>query len=178
MKKAIVITALIAGMTILSVPTSAQTMYVNDVAGLRVRSEPNTDSEILRVLPYAEQVDGDISDGWMRIEDGYVCCDYLQSDDPLEDAEYLGEWRVTAYAATGNLTASGTVPQVGWTLAANDLPFGSIVFIPGYGTWRVEDRGPQSLGSSWCDLFLGDMDTCVAWGDKYLDVYLINEIEQ
>lgn len=153
----------------------AKAEFVVAESGLRVRKKPNLDAEVIKVLPYRTEVEGTISDGWMKTEDGFVSAEFLSETDPLAEAQFLGTWRVTAYAATGNMTASGTWPEAGRTLATNNLPFGSLVYVSGHGIWRVEDRGPGYMGSEWCDLFLGNTDDCIVFGDKRLDIYLINK---
>ena len=50
------------------------------------------------------------------------------------------EVELTFYGATGELTASGTVPQVGRTIACNFLPMGTHVRINGH-EYIVEDTG-------------------------------------
>lgn len=50
------------------------------------------------------------------------------------------EVELTFYGATGELTASGTVPQVGRTVACNFLPMGTRVRINGH-EYIVEDTG-------------------------------------
>lgn len=151
----------------------ARAEYVNAYNGLCVRAEPNTDAEVLEVLPFAEEVHGNIVNGWMQIEDGFLNAEYLSETNPLSEAECLGVWRVTAYAATGNMTASGTWPEKGWSLATNYLPFGSVLYLTGYGIWEVQDRGPTSLGSLWCDLFLENEADCIAFGETTAEVYLL-----
>ena len=88
---------------------------------------------------------------------------------------YMGTWRVTAYAYTGNPCANGNYPETGYTIAHNSLPFGTKVFIEGVGFRTVEDRGPEWLGEEWCDLYLGDTAECVQWGNQYRKVWVMTE---
>ena len=88
---------------------------------------------------------------------------------------YTGTWRITAYAATGNPCANGNYPQTGYTIACNSLPFGTEVYIDGVGFRTVEDRGPEWLGSEWLDIYMGEVEPCVQWGDQYRDVYVVAE---
>lgn len=150
----------------------ASAAYVNSDDGLRVRSEPNTESEIVRVLQYGEEIETEGSGEWVKVEDGYVCAEYVQEDNPIE-GDFLGVWRVTAYAATGNACANGNYPSIGTTIAHNSLPFGTRVYIEGVGERVVEDRGPAYLGDEWCDLYLGDTGSCVQWGDQQRRVWKI-----
>lgn len=145
------------------------------VEGLRVRQEPSEDSEIVEVLPFGTDVNGKIKDGWMQVENGFVKSEHLADSNPLDELEYLGEWRLTAYYETGNATASGVYPEVNVTAAHNDLPFGTQLYVEGYGTWTVQDRGPSSMGTEWMDLYLGDYSTCVQFGDRTAKVYILEK---
>ena len=61
-------------------------------------------------------------------------------------------------------TASGTRARRG-TLAADTsrFPFGTIIFIPGYGYGRVEDRGGDIVGNR-VDLFFPRHSEAAEWG--------------
>lgn len=169
-------------LVLFAMTANAETVYVNSEDGLRVRTKPTTESTYTQVLQYGEKVaviDDEPLNGWLRIEGGgYILSEYTQDTDPFEDMEYLGNWRVTAYAETGYCCANGQYPTTGYTIACNSLPFGTQVYIDGVGFRTVEDRGPAWLGSEWCDLYLGDYQTCVQWGNQYRDVYLVPEEEE
>ena len=84
---------------------------------------------------------------------------------------YIGDYRITAYEWTGNPCANGNYPSEGYTVACNDLPFGTEVYIDGVG-WRVvEDRGGG--GEGWMDIYMGDVGACFEWGRQYRDVWLV-----
>lgn len=73
---------------------------------------------------------------------------------------------ITAYCYTGNRTASGTWPKVGTVAADTDiLPFGTKVYIPGYGIGTVEDRGGEINGNR-MDVYLPSRAAAVEWGRK------------
>ena len=168
----VIIAFMIGIILICAMGDQASAAYVNSDDGLRVRSEPNTESEIVRVLQYGEEIETEGSGEWVKVEDGYVCAEYVQEDNPIE-GDFLGVWRVTAYAATGNACANGNYPSIGTTIAHNSLPFGTCVYIEGVGERVVEDRGPTYLGDEWCDLYLGDTGSCVQWGDQQRRVWKI-----
>ena len=168
--------AILVFLMVMVIQTDAE--YVNAYEGLNVRARPNTESEVLEILPFATEVSGKIrKNGWMKLSDreGYLKTEFLTQQNPLDEMEFLGTWRITAYAETGSPCANGNYPTVGYTIACNSLDFGTKVFIQGLGTRTIEDRGPDWLGSEWCDLYLGDTADCIAWGDQYRDVYLIKE---
>lgn len=68
------------------------------------------------------------------------------------------------------MTASGTKAQIG-TVAADTqlLPMGTILYIPGYGWGRVEDRGGAIKGHK-LDLFFETHEEALEWGRQQVDV--------
>ncbi len=68
--------------------------------------------------------------------------------------------------ATG-ITASGTQARRG-TIAADAVryPFGTTLYIDGYGYGRVEDRGGGIKGDH-VDLFFRSHDEALEWGRRY-----------
>lgn len=64
------------------------------------------------------------------------------------------------------ITASGTEARPG-TIAADTrvLPFGTILYVPGYGYGRVEDTGGDIKGNR-IDLFYRSHDDALDWGRK------------
>lgn len=97
----------------------------------------------------------------------------IAEESPEEELEYLGTFEMTAYEWTGNPCANGNYPEVGYTIACNSLPLGTTVYIEGVGYRVVEDRGADWHGSNWMDLYLGDVDSCYAWGVRSVDVYIV-----
>ena len=67
-------------------------------------------------------------------------------------------------------TASGTQAQPG-TIAADTrhYPFGTIMYVPGYGYGRVEDRGGKVKGQH-IDLFFRTHGQAQRWGSEKLRV--------
>jgi uncharacterized protein YabE (DUF348 family) len=94
-------------------------------------------------------------------------------------AKFTMEMEVTAYCSqcnTGNKTAVGTYPSGGWTVAAknNKLPYGTSIYVPGFGYGRIEDTG--GFPSYVIDVYLGERSVCTCgqeWGRRYLTVYVI-----
>lgn len=68
------------------------------------------------------------------------------------------------------MTASGAWARPG-TIAADTsvFPFGTIMYVPGYGYGRVEDRGSAIKGRR-IDLFFPRHGHALQWGRKTLDV--------
>lgn len=91
-------------------------------------------------------------------------------------------WRGRAVFANGEnkgerkrvgITASGTRARRG-TIAADTAryPFGTIMYVPGYGYGTVEDRGSAIQGDH-IDLFFGSHADAMRWGrqSKRVTVY-------
>lgn len=72
------------------------------------------------------------------------------------------------------ITASGTKAHDG-TIAADTryFPFGTVMYVPGFGYGRVEDRGGAIKGYH-IDLWFDDHDDALAWGvrQKKVKVWL------
>lgn len=91
----------------------------------------------------------------------------------------LGTFRITAYCAcsrcnggSSGLTASGTVPEVGYTIAVDPsvISMGSEVQIEGQsGTFCALDTGVS--GNS-IDLFMSSHSEALAWGVRYREVWV------
>lgn len=169
---------------IVCIKTEAKDMFVNSESGLRLREKPSEDADVILTLKYGDKVKTKLktfgeNNEWVRVrfdgQRGYVHGEYLQEDDPLEGMTYLGSWHITAYTHTGNVCANGNYPTAGYTVACNALDFGTKIYIEGVGERVVEDRGPGWLGSAWCDVFMSDYGSCVAWGSQYREVYLVEE---
>ena len=107
-----------------------------------------------------------------EIEEESVAYEEEYVEEYEEEMVYLGTYRITAYEWTGYTCANGNYPSEEYTVACNDLPLGSTVYIDGVGYRVVEDRGGG--GSGWLDLYLGDVSACYEWGVQYRDVYLVD----
>lgn len=68
------------------------------------------------------------------------------------------------------VTASGTHARHGTIAAdASRYPFGTVIYVPGYGYGRVEDRGGAIQGDH-VDLFFSSHDEAREWGRRILRV--------
>lgn len=116
-------------------------------------------------------------------EDSYE--DYEESVDSETESEasssgqgtYLGNFTLTAYCncaqccgTAGNLTASGTVPTAGRTVAMAGVPFGTQLLING-NVYTVEDLGTPY---GHVDVFFNDHASALAFGLQSADVYQLN----
>ena len=71
------------------------------------------------------------------------------------------------------ITADGTKAQHG-TIAADikRYPFGTKMYVPGYGWGEVHDTG-SALKGNHIDVFFSDRDDALEWGKKYLKVVIL-----
>lgn len=71
------------------------------------------------------------------------------------------------------ITSDGTTAKKG-TIAADikRYPYGTKMYVPGYGWGEVHDTGSAIKGDH-IDLFFPDHDDAMDWGKKYLDVTII-----
>ena len=153
--------------------TTAQAEYVTAPNGLNVRAERSMDSAVVEILPFGAEIQPvRIGKRWAKLDNGFVSTEWISDSNPFDDMDYMGEWHITAYAYTGSPCANGEYPETGRTVACNSLPFGTEVYIDGIGFRTVTDRGPDSMGDAWIDLYLGDYAECVQWGSQHRKVWV------
>ena len=115
---------------------------------------------------------------------------YTESSDSSESADsssessssssqgnYLGTFTLTAYCncaqccgTAGNLTASGTVPTAGRTVAMAGVPFGTQLLING-NVYTVEDLGTPY---GHVDIYFNSHSEALAFGLQSAEVYRLN----
>ena len=66
-------------------------------------------------------------------------------------------------------TASGVMARHGTVAAPRDIPFGTIVYVEGYGYGRVEDRGGAIRGNR-LDLWFPSHQAALNWGRQSVQV--------
>ena len=113
-------------------------------------------------------------------EDSYEDTEESESSDQsyTEDSEtYLGTFTLTAYCncaqccgTAGNLTASGTVPTAGRTVAMAGVPFGTQLLINGT-VYTVEDLGTPY---GHVDIYCSSHSEALAFGLQSAEVYRLN----
>lgn len=90
-----------------------------------------------------------------------------------EPGVYLGCYVTTAYHWTGDPCSDGVYPVLGYTVACNDPNlWHRWVYIDGVGARYIHDRGGMSTYTH-LDIYLGDYDSCIAWGRRDLNVWLM-----
>lgn len=80
----------------------------------------------------------------------------------------------TAYSYTGQNTASGTYPKYG-TVAVDPrvIPFGTRMFIEGYGYATALDKGGSIKGNR-IDVFLESQSEALRWGVRKVKIYILD----
>lgn len=79
----------------------------------------------------------------------------------------------TAYTHTGNNTATGKAPYRGIVAVdTNVIPFGTKLYVEGYGVAEAADRGGAIKGNR-IDLFMETASEARRWGVKTVDMYIL-----
>lgn len=89
--------------------------------------------------------------------------EYYANDGDIP-GDYAGTFELTAYEWTGQPMANGQYPYYG-ACASNYFALGTVLYIEGYGTFTVCDRG--GMPNNVIDIYLGDPDECWEFGRKY-----------
>ena len=89
------------------------------------------------------------------------CCNWKRS---WLGRPVIAKGKYKGHAKKVGITASGTKAKVG-TIAAdtNKYPFGTVMYVPGYGYGRVEDRGSAIQGEH-IDLYFRTHKQALKWG--------------
>jgi len=83
----------------------------------------------------------------------------------------LGVWDITAYTWTGNPCANGEYPYEG-LCAVNGLPFGTVIYVDGWGYLTVADRGGMA-GWYDVDIYLDSEAACWEYGRRAREVWVV-----
>lgn len=102
----------------------------------------------------------------------------VQNNNTSSGNTYLGNFKLTAYCNcakccgkwANGLTASGTYPAAGRTVAMAGVPFGTKLLINGT-VYTVEDRG-TAYGH--VDIYFNTHSEALNFGMRYADVYMVN----
>ena len=87
---------------------------------------------------------------------------------------YTTQMQATAYTATGNRTATGTVPKKGTIAVDPDvIPLGTELYVEGYGNGIAEDTGSAVKGNI-IDLYMDSEQQARDWGRRNVNVTIYN----
>ena len=117
-------------------------------------------------------------DSYTESSDSSESCDSSsESSSSSSQGTYLGTFTLTAYCncaqccgTAGNLTASGTVPTAGRTVAMAGVPFGTQLLING-NVYTVEDLGTPY---GHVDIYFNSHSEALAFGLQSAEVYRLN----
>lgn len=92
---------------------------------------------------------------------------------------YVGEYKITGYdphcahccGKTDGYTAAGTQAILGYSAGSNSLPLGTVVYIEGYGIFRIDDCGGSS--KNLIDIACDSHDICYHMTGR-ANVYIVN----
>ena len=176
-----------------SVTAGALAANVTATTSVNVRAGAGNGYKVVTVLKKGQVVAKTGSSGnWTKVtangKTGYVYNKYLTSvgstttnaskkpsasTSSTGSKTYMGNYKLTFYAGDST-TASGRTPRVNHTIAADTsiLPMYSKVYIEGWGTYTVEDRGGAIKGKR-IDIFVANNKIANQYGVKYADVYLV-----
>ena len=133
----------------------------------------STSSDII-----VEEEDDEEDDYMSSVGDSYeeTCQEETGSSSDSGQGTYLGNFKLTAYCncaqccgTAGNLTASGTVPAAGRTVAMAGVPFGTQLLING-NIYTVEDLGTPY---GHVDIYCSSHEEALSFGLQYADVYQV-----
>ena len=145
-------------------------------------SEEESSEDTVSEDSYSEDSDSSYEESTDSSED---TSDSSASDDSQSSSEsadssqgkYLGNFTLTAYCncaqccgTAGNLTASGTVPTAGRTVAMAGVPFGTQLLING-NVYTVEDLGTPY---GHVDIFFNNHSDALSFGLQSAEVYQLN----
>jgi Uncharacterized protein conserved in bacteria len=139
------------------------------LAGLAAVALCATASEgcrIARVNPAGgSQIAGSKSTAIMEItgyDNGPVSCNWMydKSGRPvIASGPDKGKPKVVGQTASGRMAKHGTIAA-----DTRYYPFGTIIYVPGYGYGRVEDRGGDIKGPHRLDLWFATEREALKWG--------------
>lgn len=114
----------------------------------------------------------------ITVPDGSDMKNYTEKVD-TSGYELVGAWRITGYTpgcvhcceSAEGITASGVKAINGYTVAAGpSIPFGTTIYIEGYGYYVVEDRGPRD---GLIDICCPTHDDCGPVTKRGVNVYIV-----
>lgn len=140
-----------------------------------------TKEELLAEINRANELNESLSDANIMLEEVNAMIDELKSDE--YKLVYIGNYKLTHYCTekrehicgTGTgLTATGTKVTAGRSIAVDPsvIPYGSKVYIEGYG-WRVAEDCGGGVDGKHIDIAVGTHSQALSMGTKTGGVWLL-----
>ena len=152
--------------------TEAEEDYGYDASEDTTESSSESTSSTVIV----EEVEEDVQEGASSESSSSEESSSEESSSASGQGTYLGNFTLTAYCncaqccgTAGNLTASGTVPAAGRTVAMAGVPFGTQLMING-NVYTVEDLGTPY---GHVDIYFDSHSDALAFGLQTADVYQV-----
>ena len=167
--------------------TLVNTIESNNIEIVQIENAQNKLHEAAEAMRQLQNDDtnfiNSLSSKWLElnesknilIQDNANCQQQLNEIVEKENSrKYMGEFTLVAYYQ-GNITSTGTRPQVNRTIAVDPrvIPYGSKVYIEGYGTYVAEDCGGAIKGNI-IDIYMSSYNECIQFGRRKAKVYIIN----
>ena len=160
-------------------------------ANLNFRSGPSTSSGIIGLIAKGDSVSvlERTNSSWYKVKlsngkIGYCSASYLKSQgqidsatnkpSSLDDVAYTLDVKAYAYY-TGTITATGTKPTSGRTIAVDPtvIPYGTRIYIPEFDkTFIAEDCGGGIKGNK-IDIYMNTKEECINWGVRNITLYIL-----
>lgn len=143
-----------------------------------IEEEPENDPESTEIITTA--IGKSSYDGDMSVEEALAIIKDMPDED-TSNMKYIGTYRVTGYdphcvhccGKSDGITASGNQAEFGVSVGCNDLPLGTIIYMEGYGYFRVDDRG--GMGGGTVDIACPSHDACYQMTNNSVNVYIVSE---
>ena len=135
---------------------------------------------VLRIYPIGYQIsESEIEENGIAKEQS-LRSDYLNIPTEVDysNLTYFGQLNVTGYdpycshccGKSDGITASGEYTEYYKTVACNALPFGTEIYVEGYGYFRVNDTGGSKVG---IDIACESHEACAVMTKASVDVYIV-----
>lgn len=135
---------------------------------------------VLRIYPIGYQIsESEIEENGIAKEQslrsGYL---NIPTEVDYSNLTYFGQLNVTGYdpycshccGKSDGITASGEYTEYYKTVACNALPFGTEIYVEGYGYFRVNDTGGSKVG---IDIACESHEACAVMTKASVDVYIV-----
>lgn len=135
---------------------------------------------VLRIYPVGYQISESEVKANSIAKEQSLRSDYLNIPTEVDysNLTYFGQLNVTGYdpycshccGKSDGITASGEYAEYYKTVACNALPFGTEVYVEGYGYFRVNDTGGSKVG---IDIACESHEACAVMTKANVDVYIV-----
>lgn len=154
--------------------------YIEQCNNLYENNRNLIPGHVLRIYPIGYQIsESEIEENGIAKEQslrsGYL---NIPTEVDYSNLTYFGQLNVTGYdpycshccGKSDGITASGEYAEYYKTVACNTLPFGTEVYVEGYGYFRVNDTGGSKVG---IDIACESHEACAVMTKTNVNVYIV-----